>query len=254
MDAFAALPTNHLMVASIELDVTQAQAALATMQARGERVSLFAFLVQAIAATIAEHPDLNLVRHGRRFVRFDDVDVSVPIEVSTPDGVYPREVVLRRAQQRTAVELYAEIEAARRTHSRSGALGAEDRWNRRMMALALWLPRAFRIAILRWMMRSAFVIRKRAGTTLVTSVGKFASISGSVFTFTTGPRAATFAIGSVVDKPWVHDGSIAIRSIQSISIMVDHDLVDGGPAARFARRLAERVERAEGLPTPDASR
>jgi pyruvate/2-oxoglutarate dehydrogenase complex dihydrolipoamide acyltransferase (E2) component len=247
MDAFAALPESHLMVALLELDVTNAEAAIEAMRARGERVSLFAFLVRAIAATIAEHPDLNLVRHGRRFVRFDDVDVSVPVEVKTEGGHYPREVVLRRAQDRTATELFTQIEEARTGFARSGVLSREDHWNRRLMAALGWTPRWLRIALMRWVMRSAYRIKTRAGTTLVTSVGKFASISGHVFTFTTGPRAATFAIGSVVQKPWAHEGTVALRSIQSLSIMIDHDLVDGGPAARFAKRLAERIESAEGL-------
>lgn len=247
MDAFAALPDPHLMVALVEVDVTRALAAIEAMRARGERVSLFAFLVRSIAVTIAEHPDLNLVRHGDRFARFDDVDVSVPIEVQTKDGPFPREIVLRRAQDRTPVEIFAEIEGARNRQERSGTLGDEDRWNHRMLALLGWTPRWLRIAVMRWMMRSAFRIKARAGTTLVTSVGKFASLSGQVFTFTTGPRAATFAIGSVVEKPWVHEHVIAIRWIQALSIMIDHDLVDGGPAARFAKRLAERIELAEGL-------
>ncbi len=247
MDAFAALPDTHLMVALLELDVTRALAAIEAMRGRGERVSLFSFLVRSIAASIAEHPDMNLVRHGRRFVRFDDVDVSVPVEVQTKDGPFPHEVVLRRAQDLSPLGVFEKLEAARQAHARSGALSAEDRWNRRMMALLRWTPRWVRVALMRWMMASAFRIKARAGTTLVTSVGKFASIAGHVFTFTTGPRAATFAIGSVVQKPWVHDGAIAVRSIQSLSIMIDHDLVDGGPAARFAKRLAERVESAEGL-------
>lgn len=247
MDAFAALPDSHLMVALLELDVTRATGALEAMRARGERVSLFAFLVRAIAATIAEHPDLNLVRHGDRFVRFDDVDVSVPVEVKTPGGHHPREVVIRRAQDRSAGEIFAAIERARAEHERSGVLSAEDHWNRRIMGVLRRAPRWLRIALMRWVMRSAFRIKERAGTTLVTSVGKFASLSGHVFTFTTGPRAATFAIGSVVSKPWAHEGAVALRAIQSISIMIDHDLVDGGPAARFAKRLAERIEGAEGL-------
>ena len=32
-----------------------------------------------------------------------------------------------------------------------------------------------------------------------------------------------------------------------LTISVDHDIVDGAPAARFARRLAELVEQADGL-------
>jgi pyruvate/2-oxoglutarate dehydrogenase complex dihydrolipoamide acyltransferase (E2) component len=247
IDAFAALPPNHVMVALLELDVTAAVAAIAELQRQGTRVSLFAFVVGAIAKAIAEHPDLNLVRHGKKLVRFADVDVSVPVEVHTPAGHFPRELVLRRAQQRSAPELYADLEAARERQQRAGEIGREDRWFRRTMGLLRLLPGFVRIALMRLFMRSAFRIKRSAGTTLVTSVGKFAAIPGFGFTFSTGPRAASFAIGSVVDKPWVHRGDVCVRSVLALSVMVNHDLVDGAPAARFATRLQEIIESAEGL-------
>lgn len=247
MDAFAAIPKGHPMVALLELDVTRALAAIAERRARGERLSLFAFVVQAIAASIAEHPDLNLVRHGRRLVRFEDVDVSVPVEVQTPQGPVPREVVLRRAQHRSVQELYAELEQARERHEATGETSDEDRWARALMRAVRWLPRLLRVALMRGIVGSAFRIKARAGTTLITSVGKFASIPGFSFTFSTGPRAAIFVVGSVSEKSWVHCGQVVPRSILGLSVMVDHDLVDGAPAARFAARLQSRIEAAEGL-------
>jgi pyruvate/2-oxoglutarate dehydrogenase complex dihydrolipoamide acyltransferase (E2) component len=247
MDAFAALPANHLMVALLELDVTDAVAAIEARQRTGVRTSLFAFLVRSIAVAISQHPDLNLVRHGTKLVRFADVDVSVPVEVTTPQGSFPRELVLRQAQRRSADDLYAELETARERFRHSGATGAEDRWFRRTMAALRWVPGFVRIAAIRLFMRSAFRIKRSAGTTLVTSVGKFAAIPGFAFTFSTGPRAAAFAVGSVVAKPWVHQGQVCVRSVVAVSIMVNHDLVDGAPAARFASRLKELIESADGL-------
>jgi pyruvate/2-oxoglutarate dehydrogenase complex dihydrolipoamide acyltransferase (E2) component len=230
MDAFAVLPAGHPMVALLELDVTAASEAIARLQQRGLRTSLFAFLVRSIAVSISEHPDLNLVRHGRRLVLFEDVDVCVPVEVRTAEGCFPREVVIRRAQDRSVGEIYAEIEAARVCHERTGATSAEDRWARATMRSCRWLPSFIRLAVMRFLIRSAFRVKAHAGTTLVTSVGKFASIPGFAFTFSTGPRAALFVVGGVVDKPWPRDGQLASRTVLSLSVMVDHDLVDGAPA------------------------
>ncbi|MCA9711651.1 MAG: 2-oxo acid dehydrogenase subunit E2 [Myxococcales bacterium] len=255
MDAFAALPSGHPMVALLELDVTLALDAIAALRRDGTRVSLFSFLVRSIAVAIAEHPDLNLVRHGRRLVRFEDVDVSVPVEVMTPDGHFPREIVIRRAHQRSPAEIYAAIEAARVRYRKTGSASAEDRWPRHVMHLLRLFPRFVRVGLMRLLMRSAFTVKRRAGTTLVTSVGKFAAIPGFAFTFSTGPRAAVFAIGSVVEKPWIVADRVEPRSILGLSIMVDHDLVDGAPAARFAARLRQLVESGAGLldEQPDAS-
>ncbi len=247
MDAFAALPAGHPMVAMLELDVTRALAAIAERRSRGDRVSLFAFVVRSIAVAIAENLDLNLVRHGKRLIRFEDVDVSVPVEVRTNDGRAPREIVIRQAQDKSALQIFAELEGARARHEELGAASDEDRWARRTMRAIRWLPSFARVALMRLVIRSAFRVKARAGTTLVTSVGKFASIPGGAFTFSTGPRAALFVVGSVVEKPWAHGGGIALRSVLSLSVMVDHDLVDGAPAARFAERLQGLIESADGL-------
>ncbi len=238
------------MTALLELDVTDTLSAIERLKQEGTRVSLFAFVVRSIAVAISEHPDLNLVCHGKNCVRFDDVDVSVPIEVSTEEGNLPRNVVLRRAHRRSPADLFAELEEARHRHGRTGEVGDEDRRTQRMMRLFSWMPRFVRLAVMRLLMRNAFTIKKMAGTTLVTSVGKFAAIPGFVFTFATGPRAATFALGSVVDKPWINQGRVTVRSVLALSIIVNHDLVDGAPAARFARRLQQLIETGEGLARP----
>lgn len=247
MDAFAAVRGGHPMTALLELDVTAPLAAIEGLRSRGIQVSLFAFIVRSIAVAISEHPDLNLVRHGKRLVRFEDVDVSVPVEVRTPEGNYPREAVIRRAQDVTPADIYAQIEAARTRYERTGSMSDTDRWLHRALRVIQLLPRFIRVAIVRFVMRSAFRIKSRTGTTLVTSVGKFATIPGFSFTFSTGPRAAVFVVSSVVEKPWIHAGQIVPRSVLSLSVLIDHDLVDGAPAARFAQRLKALIESGEGL-------
>lgn len=247
MDVFDALPASHPMVALVELDVSVPLERIAALREAGTRVSLFSFVVRSIAVAIAEHPDMNLMRHGKRMIRFEDVDVTVPVEVQTSKGKFPRELVLRRAHTKSPVELYAEIEAARVRHDRTGTRKRNDGWPRPLMAVLKYTPRMLRLAIMSRIMRSPFLVKRHNGTTLVTSVGKFASISGFAFTFSTGPRATAFAVGGVVDKPRVHEGRIEPRSVLPIALMFNHDLVDGGPAARFATRLQAIIESGEGL-------
>jgi pyruvate/2-oxoglutarate dehydrogenase complex dihydrolipoamide acyltransferase (E2) component len=247
MDAFRALPTGHPMVAILELDVTDALSRIEDLRQHGERLSLFTHVLRSIAVAMSEHPDMNLVRHGKNLMRFEDVDVGVPVEVETDHGRFPREVVIRRAQDRSAQEIYAELETARARQRMTGSLGDEDRWAQRLMRFSLCLPAFVRVGMIRWITRSAHNIKQTAGTTLVTSVGKFANIPGYSFTFTTGPRAAAFVVGGVAEKPWQHRGQIALRSVLPLSLIIDHDLVDGAPAARFAVRLKELVESSDGL-------
>jgi pyruvate/2-oxoglutarate dehydrogenase complex dihydrolipoamide acyltransferase (E2) component len=247
MEAFGALDPGHPMLALIEVDVTAAEDAIAQRRAQGERLTLFAFLLQAIAATLAEHSAFNAVRSGLRIFEFEDVDVSVPVEVDSGEGRVPLQLVVRRVQAKSAAEIYAEIESARARFAGQGELGAEDRTSRRLMRGVVLLPAFVRRWLLRRLMGSARAVKRWSGTTLVTAVGKFATTGGFVIPLTGGPRATSFALGSVVRKPVVVDGEVVIRSMQSLTVVFDHALVDGGPAARFVRRLQERIESAEGL-------
>ncbi len=54
-------------------------------------------------------------------------------------------------------------------------------------------------------------------------------------------------VGGIGEKQAVVDGHSAVREYLSLTISVDHDIVDGAPAARFARRLTELIESGYGL-------
>lgn len=45
----------------------------------------------------------------------------------------------------------------------------------------------------------------------------------------------------------VVDDAVEIREVVSLTLGFDHDIVDGVPAVRFAKRLKERIERGDGI-------
>jgi pyruvate/2-oxoglutarate dehydrogenase complex dihydrolipoamide acyltransferase (E2) component len=51
-----------------------------------------------------------------------------------------------------------------------------------------------------------------------------------------------FALGSVIKKPWVCEGRIEIREIMHMTVIFDHDVVDGAPAMRFMVDLIQTIE------------
>jgi pyruvate/2-oxoglutarate dehydrogenase complex dihydrolipoamide acyltransferase (E2) component len=56
-----------------------------------------------------------------------------------------------------------------------------------------------------------------------------------------------FALGGISKKPKVVDGKTEVREYLSVTMLFDHDVVDGAPAARFIARLAELVQDGYGL-------
>jgi pyruvate/2-oxoglutarate dehydrogenase complex dihydrolipoamide acyltransferase (E2) component len=249
IDGFDAFPPGHHILGLLELDVGLALERVQAMQQRGTRVSLFSFVVACLGKALAEHPELNAVRSGRRIVRFADVDVSASIELETPEGPYPYQVTIRRTSTKSAVEIYAELEAARARYAAAKPVSRENRFFETMMRWLGLLPRFVRLWLLRRVASSPFAVKRWTGTTFVTSVGKFASVPGFVIPFAAGPLAASFALGSIVDKPVLRGQELRNHPFLALTVVVNHDIVDGGPAARFVHRLQQLIESADGLPS-----
>jgi pyruvate dehydrogenase E2 component (dihydrolipoamide acetyltransferase) len=78
------------------------------------------------------------------------------------------------------------------------------------------------------------------GTFTITSLGAY-----GVDAFTPVinlPEAAILGVGRIAQKVVPHDGQVAIRSMCTLSLVFDHRLVDGAPAARFMKYIRERME------------
>jgi pyruvate dehydrogenase E2 component (dihydrolipoamide acetyltransferase) len=56
------------------------------------------------------------------------------------------------------------------------------------------------------------------------------------------PEAAILGMGRIQPKPVVHDSEIVVRQMWTMSLVFDHRLVDGAPAARFLQRIKQLVE------------
>jgi pyruvate dehydrogenase E2 component (dihydrolipoamide acetyltransferase) len=57
------------------------------------------------------------------------------------------------------------------------------------------------------------------------------------------PQITILGVGRIVQKPAVHEGQIAVRSLMVLSLTFDHRIVDGAPAAAFLQDVAARLSR-----------
>ncbi|MCS7038504.1 MAG: dihydrolipoamide acetyltransferase family protein [Anaerolineae bacterium] len=56
------------------------------------------------------------------------------------------------------------------------------------------------------------------------------------------PEAAILGVGRIAPKPVVRDGQIVVRQMLTLSLVFDHRLVDGAPAARFLQDIKNLIE------------
>ena len=91
--------------------------------------------------------------------------------------------------------------------------------------------------------------RARAGTLRSGDLagGTFTiSVLGSVDGFTpilNAGQSAILGVGRSVEKPVVRRGEVVAREMMTVSLTVDHQVIDGAVAAAFLRRLQQIVER-----------
>jgi 2-oxoisovalerate dehydrogenase E2 component (dihydrolipoyl transacylase) len=56
------------------------------------------------------------------------------------------------------------------------------------------------------------------------------------------PEVAILGIGRIIDRPWVHDGALAVRKVAQLTLAFDHRACDGAVAGGFLRFVADCVE------------
>ena len=79
----------------------------------------------------------------------------------------------------------------------------------------------------------------------ITAVGMFGK--GGGWGIPVAEHTLMITLGGIAEKPGVVDGQIAIREHLSLTLSINHAIVDGAPAARFAQRLKELIESDYGL-------
>jgi len=61
------------------------------------------------------------------------------------------------------------------------------------------------------------------------------------------PEAAMLGVGRIIDRPWAHEGQVALRKVAQLGLTFDHRVCDGGTAGGFLRFVADCVERPASL-------
>ena len=57
------------------------------------------------------------------------------------------------------------------------------------------------------------------------------------------PEAAMLGVGRIIDRPWAHEGQLALRKVTQLSFTFDHRVCDGATAGGFLRFVADCVEK-----------
>ncbi len=231
----------------IEIDVTNAREIIQEHKEKtGEKISFTAWIIKCVAQTLSENKNFNSYRHGKnKIIIFDDIDIAVPIEKIINEEARPRACIIRKANEKSVKEISNEIRMAQKedVSENTELLGHKiTRLENFVLNAPIFIQR-----FLLWITRRNAILKKKyLGTTGVTSMGMKGYLPGWVIPLG-GVASTIFVIGGITKKPGVFDNKISIREYLHLTIGADHDIIDGGPLARFIDRLNNLMEKGYGL-------
>lgn len=241
--------TKHHIAGLLEIDVTDARSRLRTLRREsGVAVSFTSWLIKTIATAISEHKEVHalLHRNKRKLIVFDDIDIAVIVEKEVDGKPVPLPVVIKRADKKAMAEIHREIEAAKSQDIRNeGDYVLAEGSSALQMKLYYLLPAVIRRLVMKHILSRPLLRKKLMGTVILTSIGTKRGLPG--WFIHKSYHNLSVGVGSVLKKPWVVQNEVKIREILNLTILMDHDVVDGAPMARFISRLTQLMETASGL-------
>jgi pyruvate dehydrogenase E2 component (dihydrolipoamide acetyltransferase) len=176
---------------------------------RGSRLSYLPFVIKAVVAGLEEYPTLNS--------RLDEEAEEIVLRGEYHVGIA------------TATDAGLMVPVLRDV-DRKGLLGIADEMND---------------LVERARDRSIAPEEMRGGTFSVTNFG---AIGGEYATpIINYPETAILGLGAIKEKPRVVSGEVVPRKVMTLSLSIDHRVVDGAEAARFTNTVIEYLESPELL-------
>ncbi|WP_333713708.1 pyruvate dehydrogenase complex dihydrolipoamide acetyltransferase [Yoonia sp.] len=173
------------------------------LEARGVKLSVNDFIIKACALALQQVPEANAVWAGDRTLQFEKSDVAVAVAIE--GGLFTP--VLKDAEMKSLSALSAEMKDL--------AARARDR------KLA---PHEY-----------------QGGSFAISNLGMFGIDNFDAII--NPPHAAILAVGAGVKKPIVgKDGELAIGTVMSVTLSVDHRVIDGALGANLLQAIKDNLE------------
>ena len=196
-----------------EVDVTRLVEARSRLKARAEergtKLTYMPFVFKAVVAGLREHPILNSQLNEDAEEILVRGDYNIGVATATDDGLMVP--VIENADHKGMLQLADEM--------RELIDAARDR------------------SIAREQMQG--------GTFTITNFG---AIGGEYATPVINyPETAILGLGAIKDRPWVVGGEVEARKVMTMSLSIDHRVIDGADAAQFVNTVKEYLEEPELL-------
>ena len=167
------------------------------------KLSVNDFVIKAAALALRRVPDVNVSFGGDKLYRYRDVDVAVAVAI--PDGLITP--IVRNADQKTVGQIAAEMRDLGE-RARAGRLKPEE---------------------------------FQGGSFSISNLGMYGIREFQAVI--NPPQAAILAVAAGAPRPVVKDGALAVATVMTVTLSVDHRAIDGALAAEWLQAFKHLVER-----------
>ena len=177
------------------------------LEGRGVKLSVNDFIIKACALALQEVPDANAVWAGDRILKLKPSDVAVAVAID--GGLFTP--VLRDAQQKTLSTLSAEMKDLA-TRAKTKKLAPHE---------------------------------YQGGSFAISNLGMFGIENFDAVI--NPPHGAILAVGAGIQTPVVENGEVVIRNVMSMTLSVDHRVIDGALGAQLLEKIVGHLENPMGM-------
>jgi pyruvate/2-oxoglutarate dehydrogenase complex dihydrolipoamide acyltransferase (E2) component len=222
----------------VELDITASRRNLRTIKREQKKyLSFTGYIIYCTARAVDRNRTMHAYRNRKRqLVLFEEVDVSTTIERRINGRSEVVALIIRGANKKSVEEISGELRNEKEREVRESEVF-------RSMKHFLLIPAWFRQLIFRVLDRSPLLMKRRAGTIMVTSanmVGKGAGWGVPIATHT-----LNVTVGGIAERVVELEQQFETREFLCLTLSFDHNIIDGAPAARFVRDLKKIIEGGE---------
>ncbi|QCN96878.1 pyruvate dehydrogenase complex dihydrolipoamide acetyltransferase (plasmid) [Azospirillum argentinense] len=193
---------DYFLAIDCELDALLKVRADLNARSKDYKLSVNDFIIRAAALTLKKFPNINAAWSEEAILRYDHVDISVA--VATPTGLITP--IVKKAETKGLAEISNEMKGLAE-RARDGKLKPEE---------------------------------YQGGTFSISNLGmygirEFAAIINP-------PQACIMAVGAGEQRPVVKNGALAIATVMTVSVTVDHRVADGAQGAEFLAAFKKLIE------------
>ena len=178
------------------------------LEARGVKLSVNDFIIKACALALQTVPAANAVWAGDRVLQLTPSDVAVAVAIE--GGLFTP--VLKDAEQKSLSTLSAEMKDLA-TRARSKKLAPHE---------------------------------YQGGSFAISNLGMFGIDNFDAVI--NPPHGAILAVGAGVKKPVIdEDGKVSVATVMSVTLSVDHRVIDGALGAELLQAILDNLENPMGM-------